>query len=349
MGLDSLTAGSGGIARVARLMVRFINNLEYIKPSRFKIISYGDKRVPKDIDLPINALSRSKIMYFFQVQKATFNHSHFIYDFVGLARAHDKIVRFGKPFLAWIHGIEVWENARPIYASLAKRATILVSNSTYTLKRAEGIHGPFSNARICWLATETDFPSTLDPPSDNCATVTIISRIDKQTYKGHYPLIECWPDVVASVPSARLQIVGEGPGMGEIQRAAENSSVAHHIVFQGFVPDELMEKVWKQTTLLAMPSRGEGFGLVYIEAMRHGRPVIASIHDAAPEINIDGYTGYNVDLDVPGQLASRIVNLLTDHNKVIEMGMNGKRRWKQHFCYSAFKSRFLPIFNDFIQ
>ncbi len=116
----------------------------------------------------------------------------------------------------------------------------------------------------------------------------------------------------------------------------------------GFVQDDQMNEIWKKTKILAMPSRGEGFGLVYIEAMRHGRPVIASIHDAAQEININGETGFNVDLDVPGQLADRIVYLLTHQKEAIQMGENGRQRWKEHFRFSAFRDRFVPILNEFI-
>ena len=63
---------------------------------------------------------------------------------------------------------------------------------------------------------------------------------------------------------------------------------SYEIEFRGFVPDEQIEDVWASATLFAMPGVMEGFGLVYIEAMRHGLPVIASVHDAAPEINLDG-------------------------------------------------------------
>ncbi len=106
--------------------------------------------------------------------------------------------------------------------------------------------------------------------------------------------------------------------------------------------------MWGETTVFAMPSRGEGFGLVYIEAMRHGRPVLASIHDAASEVNLDGVTGYNVDLDKPSELPERLIALLKDADRAAELGVNGKRRWREHFAYSAFKQRFLPILTAFL-
>jgi len=73
------------------------------------------------------------------------------------------------------------------------------------------------------------------------------TNIDKKTYKGHFPLIECWPDVIAKVPGARLQIVGDGPGRTEVQCAIKKSSAAEYIDIAGFVPDDQMDEIWKQT------------------------------------------------------------------------------------------------------
>jgi phosphatidylinositol alpha-1,6-mannosyltransferase len=349
LAVDSLKPGDGGVSRVARLMVKVLQEIVEHQHIILNVLAFRGNA--KEMNLYSNFVSAkgSKLRFLLLLMSAAMRNRWFVFDVLGLCRGNFILELTNRPFLTWMHGIEVWEQARPANSVWAKRAKILLVNSHYTLARAQKIHGSFHNSHVCWLGTETDLPSTLDLPYDNCKTVTIIGRIDNYCYKGHFPLIQCWPDVVAKIPSARLLIVGTGPGMLEVQKKAANSSASRSIVFQGYVPEEQMDKIWKQTAILAMPSRGEGFGLVYIEAMRHGRPVIASIHDAASEVNIDGFTGLNVDLDLPGQLSAYIINLLSDQNKIIELGMNGKRIWKQHFCYTAFKRRFLSIFNDFIQ
>jgi phosphatidyl-myo-inositol dimannoside synthase len=99
--------------------------------------------------------------------------------------------------------------------------------------------------------------------------------------------------------------------------------------------------IWKSTVVFAMPSRGEGFGLSYIEAMRWGVPVIASTHDAGREVNIHNETGLNVDLEHQSELADALIELLRDRDLARRMGAAGQRRWREHFCYSAFRKRFL--------
>jgi phosphatidylinositol alpha-1,6-mannosyltransferase len=89
--------------------------------------------------------------------------------------------------------------------------------------------------------------------------------------------------------------------------------------------------------------------LVYIEAMQRAVPVVASIHDAAPEINQDGETGYNVDLNRPDELPERLIALLKDPDLAARLGGNGQRRWMAHFCYRAFEQRFTPLLRDFLR
>jgi phosphatidylinositol alpha-1,6-mannosyltransferase len=287
--------------------------------------------------------------YVWDVQKAALTHAHFIYDFLGMARAHCRIPLLRRPFLTWMHGIEVWEQTRPDRLAWASRAVMLLANSQYTRTRAATLHGFFSCARVCWLATETDDPPRALPTRLGPPTVLMIARFDDDGgYKGHRELIGCWDKVVSSVPDARLVFVGRGPGKPEMERLAAGSPVGSHIGFRGFVPDQEMESVWAEPNVFAMPSRGEGFGLVYIEAMRHGLPVVASIHDAAPEINLEGVTGFNVDLDKPDELPDRLIFLLKNPDRAATLGSNGHTRWREHFRYSCFRERFLPLLRDFL-
>jgi phosphatidylinositol alpha-1,6-mannosyltransferase len=98
-----------------------------------------------------------------------------------------------------------------------------------------------------------------------------------------------------------------------------------------------------------MPSRQEGFGIVYVEAMRHGLPIIASVHDAGQEVNMDQVTGFNIDLDRPGELAERVILLLRDANLAQWMGIAAAARWREHFAWTAFRKRLEPILAEFLR
>ena len=83
--------------------------------------------------------------------------------------------------------------------------------------------------------------------------------------------------------------------------------------------------------------------------MRHGLPVIASVHDAGQEVNVDGKTGFNVSLDRDDELTGRLIELLSDADLCRRMGAAGRDRWRQYFRFSAFRDRLAPILQGFLQ
>jgi len=346
---ESLRAGNGGICRVGRLMAHVL--AEEIQAGRMSAsaLSLSDPQPGVECLLPVSVACGVRAKFVWETQKAARSYSHFIYDFVGMSRAHCRLPLLRRPFLTWIHGIEVWEGTRPDRIAWARRADTLVSNSAYTRDRAERLHSGFAHAKVCWLATETDDLPPSRPGASGPPTVLLMARFDAGGgYKGHRELVECWPKVVSAVPHARLVFVGRGPGTPVIQELAAHSAIRSQIEFRGFVPEEALESVWSEASVLAMPSRGEGFGLVYIEAMRHGLPVVASIHDAAPEVNLDGVTGFNVNLDQPEELPERLIFLLKNPDRAMQLGNNGRDRWKKHFRFACFRDRFLPILRGFL-
>src|SRR5262249_31047351 len=139
----------------------------------------------------------SRLRFVSRAWLAAIDHSHFIYDFLGMARAHCRLPLLSRPFLTFICGIEVWEGTRPDRIAWARRASTLVSISAYTRDRAERVFGGFNRARVCWLGTETDGGPPYAPNREGPPRVLIIGRMDDLRYKGHTELINCWPRVVS--------------------------------------------------------------------------------------------------------------------------------------------------------
>lgn len=344
---DSLDPGNGGICRVSRLIARVLEQQVVsggIAGARAVLL--GDDQPAHFDHLPVHTVRSRRAAYVARVWAGAASHTHVIYDSVSMARAHPNFWPLDRPHLVYLHGLEIWHIARPEHLRAAWRADFLIANTRHTKERGNRLHGNFDRAEVCWLATEENDPVPRTIPSGP-PTVTIIGR--GEGYKGHEPLIDCWPRVVAAVPDARLLVVGKGRAINEFHAIAARSPVASHIEFTGYVPESQMPDVWARTHVFAMPSRGEGFGLVYIEAMRYGVPVIASVHDAAQELNVDAQTGYNVNLDHPGELEERIIGLLRDPDHAAQLGRSGQQHWAEHFTRDAFARRFTPLLKKFLQ
>ena len=344
MGAATLAPGQGGIARVARMCARALIGAGI----DLELASFLDE-APVVIDrVPAYAARGSKWRFAAHCHRAALLSSHHFYDSAGIARAHPRVPGLRRPYALWIHGMESWDEIRKDYASAVRGGGLVLTPSRYTLERYESRHAPLPHGRACWLGTEDDDPpramaTFADPPS-----VFILARLDAgEGRKGHRELIACWPRVVGTVPKARLVIAGGGTGLEEIRGLARSSPAADRIDVLGFVPEERLSDLYRDAHVFAMPSRQEGFGLVYVEAMRHGLPVIASVHDAGQEVNLDGETGFNVDLDRADELPERLIALLAEHGSAQKMGRAGFERWQREFTYSGFARRFLSHWTAF--
>jgi phosphatidylinositol alpha-1,6-mannosyltransferase len=346
LGFDSLDATNSGIARVARLIARTIS--EFVVAGELEaegIVLEGMAQPPSGSAIPFRSANGSRFAFVKAITSAIRTYDAFLYDGPGMARAHGWMPYPRRPFLTWIHGIESWPGSAHLkQVAAAKRATELVAISAFSRGRAIELEPTAARATVCWLATETDDPPIRERNNSGPPRVTILSRVDADSYKGHFELIRCWPKVRERVSNAVLTIAGSGPGLVQLKRlAAEMQFDPSAIEFRGFIAESALDDLWAETTVFAMPSRGEGFGLVYIEAMRWGIPVIASIHDAGNEVNANGVTGFNVNLDDPNELADRIVELLSNPEQARAMGAAGRERWRESFRSSAFRDRFIPI------
>lgn len=338
VGAAFFTAGRGGIARVARNSARALIE----DGTNVSLLGLLDENPVSICGYSTQLARSSRLRFVFECHRAALTHDTFLYDFLGTARAHPRFVGLRRPYILWIHGIEIWGELSMERQRVLRGAELVLANSAYTLNRFHERHGILTQAEVCRLGTEEDNP--VDAPATfHCPpTALMVARMDEgDIYKGHKELIEAWPCVVSAVPDARLVIVGGGNAKHKVVAHAARSPVAENIEVRGFLSEGELAETWREAHVFAMPSRGEGFGLVYIEAMRHGLPVIASVHDAGQEVNVDGETGRNVDLDRPGALEDSLIELLSDTDLAKRMGDAGRQRWLGEFRYSAFKERFL--------
>jgi glycosyltransferase involved in cell wall biosynthesis len=160
-------------------------------------------------------------------------------------------------------------------------------------------------------------------------TIGMIARLAPQ--KGHRVLLDALPAIVARVPDLRVVLVGHEHllRIEDLRAYARKRGVAGHVTFTGF-RDEVPALLagWD---VLVLPSLWEGFGLVLVEAMAAGRPVVASRVGPIPEVVLHGETGLLVEPGDPGQLAAALIELLEQPGLAARLGAAGRRRVAEHF------------------
>lgn len=254
-----------------------------------------------------------------------------------------------RPYAVYLHGVEAWRRLSTGQMSTLRGAALRVANSEFTARRVEMMHPDAGPIAVCPLALPPEPRPTVRPvvslPVDlGPQAVVLVARMHaSERYKGHDELLHAWPIVRAALPAARLVFAGEGDDVPRLKQKAAALGVADTVVFTGFLADDARRALYDRSAIFAMPSRGEGFGLVYLEAMAAGLPCIGSVEDAASEVIEHGRTGFLVEQSDEACLAERVVNLLRDGGLRREMGASGRERVREHFSYEQFSGRLLRV------
>jgi glycosyltransferase involved in cell wall biosynthesis len=171
--------------------------------------------------------------------------------------------------------------------------------------------------------------------------VLIVGRMEGDRYKGHEDLLATLARLAPAHPELRLVIVGEGKDRARLEARARELGVAERATFTGFVDAATLSAIYRRCAVFAMPSDGEGFGLVYLEAMRAGKPCVALAGSAAAEIIVDGSTGRLVPPGV-APLEHALGELLSDPGATAAMGAAGRERWQRAFQPALFAENLRP-------
>jgi glycosyltransferase involved in cell wall biosynthesis len=249
-------------------------------------------------------------------------HTHLVHaDFHGLPAA--KLARV--PVLASTkHGFNPFRSSRAF--AVADR----------TIGRLARIHIAISNGLADYLARTEGFAASefdvvhygVDPGPEpelyagDVPRLAVIGRL--VPIKGHAVLLEAVAAVRRTLPSLEVEIAGAGPLDAELRARAQELGLEKSVRFLGQIPSvtELMERA----AVVVVPSLGEGFGMVALEAMERGRAVVASATGGLSEIVADGETGVLVPAGDVDALAEGILSLAADLPRALEMGSRGRRR-----------------------
>ncbi|HWI52009.1 MAG TPA: glycosyltransferase family 4 protein [Symbiobacteriaceae bacterium] len=165
-----------------------------------------------------------------------------------------------------------------------------------------------------------------------------------QTEKGFDVLLKA---LVELKGESRLLIGGEGLLAQELPRLATELGIRNAVDFQGFISD--VPGFLSHAGIFVLSSRSEGLGLVVVEAMAAGRPVVATRVGGVPEVVVDGETGLLVPPEDPGALAGAIRRLLADPDLAARMGEAGRRRAQEFFSAGRMADLTVALYEELMR
>jgi len=227
---------------------------------------------------------------------------------------------FGTPYALVAHGIDVNPELSVARRKALRTADAVWAVSRWTRDRLINLGVPA--ARISMVPnTVSDEQFSIGPPDDRLRAryglrtgekvVLTVARLDgRERYKGYDRVLEALPSVCEAVGPVRYLVVGRGEDTVRLRRLAEAHGMADRLTLCGFVPDTEMAAHYRLADVFAMPSTGEGFGIVFLEAMACGVPVLGGNRDGTVDALADGEFGKLVEPGDAQSIARGIVQLL---------------------------------------
>jgi len=151
--------------------------------------------------------------------------------------------------------------------------------------------------------------------------------------KGHRFLLEAVARAQAAVPGLKLLCAGEGPEDKELLRLADRLGLGQHIRFLGFRND--IAEILSACDVFVLPSLNEGLGLVLLEAMASGLPIVATRVGGVPEVVHEKVTGLLVPPRAAGALCDAVVSLFQRPEQMAQMGAKALARVQERFSIEA--------------
>jgi glycosyltransferase involved in cell wall biosynthesis len=246
------------------------------------------------------------------------------------------------PWLLCLYGIEAWEPVpRWLVRMAVKWPDRILSISALTLERfrtwvavdvqactlmPNAVHleafgaGPKNHALARRLGVE-----------GRQVILTFGRLAGKERYKGFDEILEVLPALMYDHPDLVYMIAGDGEDRDRLEAKASRLGIADRVIFTGMVDEDEKVDLYRLADVYAMPSRGEGFGFVLLEAMASGVPTIASALDGGREAVRDGMIGAIVDPDDP-EAIKYAINCALAAPKGVPPGLT-------YFSFDSFRRR----------
>ena len=258
--------------------------------------------------------------------------------------------RMTGPYILVLHGIEAWHRMKPAVRAAAAGASRIVATTRFTANefaRANDI--PEDRFSVIPLAVgDSRTAATTPPQMDGELRVLTVGRLSADdAYKGFDMLISAASQARAGGANIQLRIIGDGDDRERLQSHAASRGLDELSVhFLGAVPDNELRRELRDCHVFALPSRAEGFGIVYLEAMCLGRPCIAGNHGGPPEIIDDGVDGFLVEHGDIGQLASRLVRFYQEPSLSGEMGRKAAERVQREYLFNHMRDGWFKLLDE---
>jgi glycosyltransferase involved in cell wall biosynthesis len=221
-----------------------------------------------------------------------------------------------------IHGIEVWDRRGWLFRAILRSVESVVSVSRYSAERFQE-WSKVPEERFFILPNCVDLTAFVPQQRSaglakrygvrqNKIILTLGRLVSRERYKGFDEVLEALPQLISRFPTLKYMIVGDGDDRARLEQKTFSLGLSERVIFAGRISEEEKAAHYCLADAYVMPSRGEGFGIVFLEALACGVPVIGSRLDGSREALLFGELGRLVDPTVTTELIEAVTDVLTN-------------------------------------
>lgn len=357
----------GGIQLYSRFFLRCLRDTAYLnecsvllKNDRDPDLEFQDDRIlrcgkwPEFIrTVPFASTALARV-YFQRPRLIIAGHANFAV-LASFLKSH-----LGIPYWVIVYGLEVWDERGAKVSASLKKADRLISISSFTRDRLIGEQKIASNAfRI--LPTTFDAARLQPAPKPQAlfnklglsetdrVILTVCRLAGGDRYKGYDQVIRALPRVMTEVPGVHYVIVGRGEDRQRIEKVIGDLHLEARVHLAGYVPDQELVDYYNLCDVFAMPSKMEGFGIVYLEAMACGKPVLAGNKDGSVDALCGGEFGALVDPDNVEEVAEALIQILrgTYPNPLMYQPVDLRNNVLERFGFARFRETLHGYLQEF--
>lgn len=349
-------SSTGGIEKVCRVFSKAIQDLSQQHPEfHFQVLSLYDH--PRQHDARylsadrFSGFAESKWRFLLAAIRESTGADYIVASHVNLLPVLAIVKKFSprSHILLFAHGIELWDPLSARRLRMLQHCYQILAVSGYTAGVIKERHA-LSKEQI------KVFPNCIDPfltrqrqgkseqllqryglSQGHFVLLTLTRLSSKEFYKGYDLVIRNLNKIALEYPACRYLIVGQYDEVEKdrLDQLIQENGLDKRVIFTGYIPDEELEAHYNLADLFVMPSKKEGFGIVFIEAMYFGLPVIAGNKDGSTEALLHGKLGILIDPDSDEELREAIMRVIEDRNS----HMPDDRLLDTHFGYAQYQKR----------
>jgi glycosyltransferase involved in cell wall biosynthesis len=225
------------------------------------------------------------------------------------------------PYWTVAHGIEAWDIKSPPLQIALHHADLILAVSDYTRNRLIKEQNLDPNKVVILPNTVNSNRFQLAPKPtyllekyglkpEQPIILTVARLADVERYKGYDQVLNALPQIRQQIPDIHYIIVGKGNDETRIKQLITQLGLQDYVTLAGFIPDEQLCDYYNLCDVFAMPSKKEGFGIVYLEALACGKPVLGGNQDGAVDALCHGKLGALVNPDNLDEIAGTIIQIL---------------------------------------